>query len=102
MGKHKERKPLWQVRMEGCNESGLFAREVEPRRFHFIEWTDMDACCGRDNLDYRYVVELNEVDLDAISEKTILSALHSCGWVPFKDADDEGWLQEGTNDVVHF
>lgn len=79
MTEKKKRAPLWRTLYD--DSSILLVRAVEPRRFHFIEATDMDDACGSDNADSpRYVVELNEVDLDAITEKTIASAQESCGW----------------------
>lgn len=60
----------------------LWMRRVElPNRFHFISVTDMDDACGSDNDGHpRYVIELNEVDLQLIPDKTIESAIKSCGW----------------------
>ena len=74
----KERKPLWLTLMDDTNM--LLAREVEPRRFHFIEATDMVDACGRDALGEPWVVELSEADLDAIGEKAVERACESCGW----------------------
>jgi hypothetical protein len=77
----KKREPLWRTHMEDTN--ALYSREVEPKRFHFIEVLDMDDACGRDNEGQPpFVVELSEVDLDALSEKTIEGAKRSCGWEP--------------------
>lgn len=58
---------------------GTWFRKVGPRRWHFIELTNMDEACGRDNEGRdKYVVELSEVDLDGISAETQQSAWRSC------------------------
>jgi hypothetical protein len=60
---------------------GTWIRYVDGRRFHFIEVTNMDDACGRDNDgEPTYVVELSEVDLDGIGDASVASALKSCGW----------------------
>lgn len=54
-------------------------RKVAPRRFHFVELTNMNEACGSDNDGHpTYVVELSEVDLDAIGADTQRSAWRSC------------------------
>ena len=58
----------------------LYVRDLGDRRFHFIAVTDMDDACGRDNEGRpRYVAELSEVELSALSASTIKSALDCCG-----------------------
>lgn len=60
---------------------GGFWRQTGPRTFQFIELTNMDEACGRDNEGQsRYVVELALVDLSAIPEEEQASARQSCGW----------------------
>ena len=94
MTERKKREPLWRTHIEDTHS--LYSREVEPRRFHFIAVTDMDDACGRDNEGQPpFVVELYEVDLDAISPETIASSLRSCGWEKFEDKDGSGWQQNG-------
>jgi hypothetical protein len=58
-----------------------WCRCLEGQRFHFIDVTDMDEACGKDNEGQpRYVVELCEVDLDTMPDKLIKQSLDSCGW----------------------
>jgi hypothetical protein len=58
---------------------GTWIRQVAARRYHFLELTNMDEACGRDNEGSpRYVVELSEVDLDAIGPDVQRSAWESC------------------------
>ncbi len=60
---------------------GTWVRKVGDRRFHFIRLENMDDACGSDNEGREtYVVELSEVDLDAIPGETKDSAVKSCGW----------------------
>ena len=64
---------------------GKFIREVPIGKrvgdlYQLIEITNMDEACGRDNEGHgRYVVELSAVDLFAIPEDRIESAMASCG-----------------------
>lgn len=91
------KKKLWRTHWEDTN--ALYSREVEPRRFHFIEVTDMDDACGRDNAGQPpFVVELSEVDLDAISEKTIEGAKQCCGW---EREDDKPWEPIALAEMCH-
>jgi len=60
---------------------GKNIRQSGNRQFQVVELINMDEACGRDNEGQpKYVVELRLVDLDALSEATIKSALDSCGW----------------------
>jgi hypothetical protein len=68
---------------------GKFYRHVAKRRYHFVEVTNMDEACGRDNEGQaKYSVELSEIDLDAIGEKELASAKRSCGWDSMPDSDE--------------
>lgn len=59
---------------------GFWIRKVGARVYQTIELTNMDEACGRDNAGRaRYVVELSLIDLDAIGEREIASALRCCG-----------------------
>lgn len=61
----------------------LAGRRIEGSQFHFISVTDMDDACGKDNEGRpRYLVELCEVDLDAIPSTTIEAAKKCCGLTP--------------------
>lgn len=63
------------------NPGGKYVRCVGDGQYHWIEWTDMDDACGRDNEGHpRYVVELTLVDLNTIGPQDIKNALDSCGW----------------------
>jgi len=60
--------------------SGVYYRKVAQGLYHFVEYTDMDDACGRDNEGHpKYHVQLKEVDLNAIPRKQVDSALDSCG-----------------------
>lgn len=66
---------------------GLEARRVGAYQVQFIEWTDMDDACGRDNEGQpKYVVELKFVDLEGISSKQLYEAVRSWGY----DKEEEG------------
>lgn len=59
---------------------GKWFRCVGARTYQFIELTNMDEACGRDNEGRpTYVVELSLVDLNAIPEDSQTSALECCG-----------------------
>ena len=59
---------------------GKWFRRTTGRQFQVIELTNMDDACGRDNEGHdKYVVELSLVDLDAIDDATLASAMRSCG-----------------------
>lgn len=67
---------------------GGFWRMSAPRTFQFVELTNMDEACGRDNEGQpRYVVELALVDLNAIPAEELESARKSCGWEGAADND---------------
>lgn len=58
---------------------GTWIRKVGPRRWHFIEHTNMDDACPRDNEGFpKYIVELSEVDLNAIPASNQNAAWRSC------------------------
>lgn len=60
---------------------GKWWRCVSQGRFHVVELTNMNEACGKDNEGRpTYVVELSEIDLDAIPRKLVEDALRSCGW----------------------
>ena len=75
---------------------GRWMRLIDGRRFHVIEFTNMDDACGSDNAgNPPYVVELREVDLNAIGPDTLASALSSCG----EDTVENGkpvWNHDGS------
>lgn len=59
---------------------GVWCRHIDGRRFHFIELTNMDEACGRDNEGHpTYSVTLSEVDLEDVPEAQQADALRSCG-----------------------
>ncbi len=93
--------------MRGFRElyDGLSVRRVSAQRYHYIQVTDMDEACGRDNEGRpRYVVELSEVDLDSLSEATVKSARQSCGWDSAPDSDEataEMCFQYGARAPLH-
>lgn len=59
---------------------GKNIRQSGARQFQVIELINMDDACGRDNEGQpKYTVELRLVDLNALSEKTIKSAMDCCG-----------------------
>jgi len=71
---------------------GRFIRHVAARRYHVIEFTNMDDACGSDNEGKPpYVVELREIDLDACD---VRGAAHSCG---FDETDADGHIVWGRN-----
>lgn len=71
---------------------GGFWRMSAPRTFQFVELTNMDEACGRDNEGQpRYTVELALVDLNAIPAKELESARESYGW---EGAADDAALAE--------
>lgn len=62
------------------NPGGSYARLLEGRRYHRLEWTDMDDACGRDNQGHpRYSVGLRELDLQATPDSLLYTGLASCG-----------------------
>lgn len=68
---------------------GKNMRQSGNRQFQIVELINMDEACGRDNQGQpKYVVELRLVDLGALSQSTIKSALESCGWQNMPDTDD--------------
>lgn len=63
-------------------------RQSGNRQFQVVELINMDEACGRDNEGQpKYIVELRLVDLAAISEATLKSALDSCGWEKMDQSD---------------
>lgn len=59
---------------------GVWCRHIDGQRFHFIELTNMDEACGRDNEGHpTYSVTLSEVDGDVLDAEQIYAALESCG-----------------------
>lgn len=71
-------KSKWIVVMDDTNFKEM---KRDGNKFYFIEITDMDDACGRDNEGQpTFVCELSLVDLDLISPKALKSALKSCGW----------------------
>jgi hypothetical protein len=71
---------FWTGYVNFLDHGGTYIRQVGPRRFHFLGLVNMDEACGSDNDGQpRYVVELSEVDLDAIAAETQRGAYNSCG-----------------------
>lgn len=65
---------------------GVWSRHVSGQRFHFIELTNMDEACGRDNQGHpTYVVELTEIDLALVPPKEFASAMQ-CRGIDRRDA----------------
>lgn len=60
------------------DESGIRIKGAGGRKFIAIRWDDIHAATGEDHGD-RHVFEVLMVDLDAIGEANIDSALRSCG-----------------------
>lgn len=89
------------------DSSGLWQRAIGRRaslgkstQFHFIEVTDMDDACGRDNEGHpRYVIELNEVNLREIGDKTVRDAMNSCG--RSVKGEDGKWRTETADEVTN-
>lgn len=70
---------FWSGDVNWIDYGGTWIREISPRRYHFIQVTNMDEACGRDNEGHeKYVAELSEVDLDGISAATQRSAWECC------------------------
>jgi hypothetical protein len=71
------------------DSTALYVRQVEPRRFHYLEVIDMNDACGQDNEGHpRYVGSLSEVDLDQVSPEQLREALKSCGWDGMPETDE--------------
>lgn len=68
----------WITLADGGSDTWLFVKRGGARQFFFVEVTDMRAATGDDYGD-RYVGEVKLVDLDAIGEKEIASAIKCCG-----------------------
>ncbi len=69
---------------------GTNSRCIGSRQFQFVELINMDDSCGRDNEDQpKYAVELRLVDLDAIPQDTLQSALRCCGQEHLDQPSDE-------------
>lgn len=69
---------------------GTNSRNIGNRKFQFIELTNMEEACGRDNEGQsKYVVELQMVDLNSISADNIKSALACCGQENEESPSDE-------------
>lgn len=60
------------------DESGIRIKPAGGRKFIAIRWDDIHAATGEDH-GPRHVFEVVMVDLDAIGEENIASALRSCG-----------------------
>lgn len=84
---------FWSGDVNPLGYGGTWARKVGPRRWHFIQLTNMDDACGRDNEGRpTYVIELSEVDLNGISAATQESAWRSC--------DGDSQMPEGSTSTV--
>ncbi len=73
---------------------GKWVRQIKgTRRFHIVDITNMDEACGRDNEGYpKYCVELNEVDLDALTPENLKRVESSCG--PWDEDISDLWIAE--------
>lgn len=68
---------------------GKNIRHVGGRKYQVVELMNMDEACGRDNEGQpKYAVELTIIDLAAIPEKQLQSAIRSCGWDTANLSDD--------------
>jgi hypothetical protein len=98
----------WTVLMDDTNY--LCAAKMPSGAFVFVEVTDMDDACGRDNEEKPpFVMEVSLVDLSVIDEETLRSALDSCGWEGMEDEDGnlsdlvraEACFQHGNKAPMH-
>lgn len=68
---------------------GKNTRQTGKRQFQVVELMNMDEACGRDNDGQpKYNVELRFVDLDAIPQREVDSAIQSCGWEGMDKGND--------------
>lgn len=77
---------------------GVWARCIGTARYHFVELTNIDEACGRDNEENpTYVVELAEVDLPQIPKSLLVQVGKSFGLddllddMPKGEAYDRAW-----------
>jgi hypothetical protein len=92
---------FWTGDVNWRDYGGTWARKVGPRAWHFIVLTNMDDACGRDNAGRpTYVVELREVDLDAIGPSTQVSAWQCCDGDCRLAPDEHLTLSTGKRDMV--
>jgi hypothetical protein len=74
--------PKWQYTgdVNMLDYGGKFYRCVHGLRYQFVQFTNMNEACGRDNEGHdKYVVELSEIDLDDLSSQQIRSAMDCVG-----------------------
>jgi hypothetical protein len=67
------------------DEGGKWGRRVSRGCYHVIEMIDCVSATGELWNGNKYHVELSEVDLFSITQKTIDSAIKSCGWEGIND-----------------
>lgn len=59
---------------------GIWVRQIDPLRFHFLRLDNMNEACGQDNEGLpTYHVYLGEVDLSTVPAQEIASALRCMG-----------------------
>jgi len=81
MGKRQEKEWHYTGDTDVLGYGGMFIRHVSGSRWHVVRLTNMDDACGRDNDGYpKYVVELDEVDLDIINRDSVASYTSLYDW----------------------
>lgn len=86
----------WTALEQGDSDTWLWFRRTDVpdenrhRLFQFVEVIDIHGATGED-YGPRYVGELSEVHLDALTLEAIERALASCGWRP---DESEAWTDE--------
>lgn len=93
----------WRVLKDGDSDTWLWMRRTDVpdenrlRLFQFVEVMDIWSATGEDYGE-RYVGELSEVHLDALTPAAIERALQSCGW---RRDDSEPWTDEAKAEACY-
>lgn len=75
---------------------GLYVRRIRDRIFHFIKWDDMDDACGSDNEGQpRYCAELEEIDIDLVTDQQMAECMMSCSQGALIDAEENHFDNDG-------
>ena len=72
-------KSKWITLRDGGSDQWLFMRKIGKRAYQFLDVLDIHAATGDDS-GSRYAGELDLVDLEQLSYKSISDAQRSCGW----------------------
>lgn len=70
----------WETLEDGGSNRWIYARQVSPLAFVFLQIDDLVDSCGRD-ASHHFCGDVYVVDLDSISAETVESALRSCGYI---------------------